>query len=145
MFMQQSTSGRSYPVFHTALKSSVKTSTDTAIPSTAQSTPTSNEVEEQEEIHNSGEKELDTIQFERRCILFHQEKGLIENNWNLVGANIVLKVVFDAEMLCYRIIAQDDNQQNLCNTIITIETELKVFDPFMLLLYQFFLIFFRVF
>jgi len=114
-----------------------KTSTAITTSSTAQSiSPASNEVEKQEKIQKSGEKELDTIQFERRCILFHQEKGLIENNWNLVGTNIVLKVVFDAEMLCYRIIAQDDNQQNLCNTIITIETELKVFDPLLLLLYQ---------
>jgi len=99
--------------------------------STDQSSPSSNAVEEQEKIQKNGEKELDTIQFERSCILYQLE-GASNKSY---GVNIVLKIFFDAEMLCYRIIAQDDNQQCLCNTIITIETELKVNCSFLANLY----------
>jgi len=110
---------------HSALKGA-KTSTVTAVPSTAQSIPAPNEVEEQEKIQESGGKEQDIIEFESRCILFQLEGASTEKTWNLLDANIVLKIVFDAEMLCYRIIAQDGNQQYLRNSIITIETELIV-------------------
>ena len=94
--------------------------------STIQSTQASNEVEEQEKIRKSEEKKQDAITFESRCNIYHPERASTKKTWSMSAPDIVLKIVIDADMLHYLIIAQDANQQYLCNTMITGEDELKV-------------------
>ena len=74
----------------------------------------------------AGSSSFPSIKFERRCNLYHPERASTEKTWNMSGANTVLKIVIDVDMLRYLIIALDANQQYLCNTMITSEGDLKV-------------------
>ena len=74
----------------------------------------------------AGSSSFPTIKFERRCNLYHPERASTEKTWNMSGANIVLKIVINVDLLRYLIIALDANQQYLCNTMITSEDDLKV-------------------
>ena len=74
----------------------------------------------------AGSSSFPSIKFERRCNLYHPERASTEKTWNMSGANTVLKIVIDVDMLRYLIIALDANQQYLCNTMITSEDDLKV-------------------
>jgi hypothetical protein len=67
--------------------------------------------------------------FEKRCTLSSLEGGQTDKKWVLLGTGN-LKIVYDDEMLCARIVVEDGNEQLLCDNVIAIETELKVFYYF---------------
>lgn len=125
-----------------ALKGAVpKSSTATTIvPAATQSASLSapkevedpEEQEEGDEDEEGGEEEEEyedmeeTVMFEKRCTLSYLEGITTEKTWVLLGTGNI-KIVYDDEMLCCRITVQDGNQQYLCDNVIAIETELKVF------------------
>ena len=82
---------------------------------------TAEEDQEEEEDYEDVEE---SIMFEKRCTLSSLEGGS-EKSWTLLGTGN-LKIVYDDEMLCARIVVEDGNEQLLCDNVIAIETELKV-------------------
>lgn len=75
------------------------------------------EEEEYEDVEES-------IMFEKRCTLSFLGGGA-EKTWMLLGTG-TLKIVYDDEMLCARIVVEDGNETLLCDNVIAIETQLKV-------------------
>lgn len=69
----------------------------------------------------------ESIMFEKRCTLSSLEGGHADKKWVLLGTGN-LKIVYDDEMLCARIVVENGNEILLCDNVIAIETELKVFD-----------------
>lgn len=67
----------------------------------------------------------ESIMFEKRCTLSSLEGGQADKKWVLLGTGN-LKIVYDDEMLCARIVVEDGNEILLCDNVIAIETELKV-------------------
>ena len=85
------------------------------------------EVDEEDEEQDEEEEYEDveeSIMFEKRCTLSYLEGGT-EKTWMLLGTGN-LKIVYDDEMLCARIVVEDGNEQLLCDNVIAIETQLKV-------------------
>lgn len=82
---------------------------------------TAEEDPEEEEEYEDVEE---SIMFEKRCTLSSLEGGA-EKSWTLLGTGN-LKIVYDDEMLCARIVVEDVNEQLLCDNVIAIETQLKV-------------------
>ena len=82
---------------------------------------TAEEDQEEEEDYEDVEE---SVMFEKRCTLSSLEGGS-EKSWTLLGTGN-LKIVYDDEMLCARIVVEDGNEQLLCDNVIAIETELKV-------------------
>jgi E3 SUMO-protein ligase RanBP2 len=105
-------------------------------------TGATNDAEEEEEEEGEDEETVEedqdeeeyedveeSIMFEKRCTLSSLEGGQTDKKWVLLGTGN-LKIVYDDEMLCARIVVEDGNEQLLCDNVIAIETELKVFYYF---------------
>lgn len=108
-----------------------------AVTSVPEVTTATNDVEEEEEEgedeetveEDQDEEEYEdveeTIMFEKRCTLSSLEGGNADKKWVLLGTGN-LKIVYDDDMLCAKIVVEDGNEQVLCDNVIAIETELKV-------------------
>lgn len=83
------------------------------------------EDQEDEQDEEDYEDVEESIMFEKRCTLSSLEGEGSEKTWVLLGTGN-LKIVYDDEMLCARIVVEDVNEQLLCDNVIAIETELKV-------------------
>lgn len=87
------------------------------------------EEEEAEDEEDQNEEEYEdveeSIMFEKRCTLSFLEGGA-EKTWMLLGTGN-MKIVYDEEMLCGRIVVENVDDQLLCDNVIAIETQLKVF------------------
>lgn len=77
--------------------------------------------EEEEDEDGDYEDVEESIMFEKRCTL----SCLEADAWVLLGTGD-LKVVYDDEMLCARIVVEDANGTLLCDNVIAIETKLEV-------------------
>lgn len=81
--------------------------------------------EENENEEDQDEEEYEDIEesimFEKRCTLSYLETGA----WKLLGTGN-LKIVYDDEMLCAKIVVENGDEELLCDNVIAIETQLKV-------------------
>ena len=82
------------------------------------------EEEEEDQDEEEYEDVEESIMFEKRCTLSYLEGGA-DKSWMLLGTG-TLKIVYDDEMLCARIVVEDGNEAVLCDNVIAIETQLKV-------------------
>lgn len=87
----------------------------------------SQDAEEAEDEEDDGEDEEyedveESIMFEKRCTL----SSLEGDTWVLCGTGD-LKIIYDDEMLCARIVVEDSHQTLLCDNVIAIETMLEVY------------------
>lgn len=83
------------------------------------------EVEDEDQDEEDYEDVEESIMFEKRCTLSSLEGKSTDKTWVLLGTGN-LKIVYDDEMLCARIVVEDGNDQLLCDNVIAIETNLKV-------------------
>ena len=85
---------------------------------------------------------LASVKFEKRCTLFCLE-GKAEKKWVRLGTGN-LKIIYDDDMLCARIVVEVGDGKILCDTIIAMKTVLQVTfqlffscNEFLVILYHF--------